>query len=178
MEVEAIIQGCINNDRVSQEKLYRQYFPTMMSMCMRYINDRDRSAAIVNDGFLKVFTKIQQYTGRGSFEGWVRRIVFRSLSDAIRKDAKYIKFMVFDSYDVNDNTSPLDKLHEEDLLKLIDVLPPASGDVFILYAIQGYSHKEIAKMRGINVGTSKWHLSEARRRLRELIKTESQSNAG
>lgn len=179
MDIEKIIAGCKKNDRKSQELLYRQFFPTMMSMCMRYMGDREKAAAIVNDGLLKVFTRIDQYKNLGSFEGWIRRIVFRSISDAVRKDSNYLKFMVFEDYETRSSDNVLSKLYEEDILKLIEKIPAASGDVFILFAVSGYSHKEIAELKGISVGTSKWHLSEARKRLQELIlKIDSNTNAG
>jgi len=179
MDINKIIEGCKANDRKSQEALYRAYFPTMMSMCMRYMGETEKAAAIVNDGLLKVFTKIDQYHHKGSFEGWIRRIVFRSLSDTVRKDSNYLKFMVFEEIETSTNHSALDKLYEEDILKLVDKIPKASGEVFILYAIHGYSHKEIAERKNISTGTSKWHLSEARKKLQELIgKLDSNSNAG
>ncbi|MBT8234003.1 MAG: RNA polymerase sigma factor [Saprospiraceae bacterium] len=169
MELNTIIEGCKNNDRKCQEKLYKEYFATMMSMCMRYVQDKYKAAEIVNDGFLKVFKKIDQYEFRGSFEGWMRRIVFHSISDTIRKDANYLKFMVFEEHDKKYKNRILDNLYEEDLIKMIDDIPPASGDIFILYAIQGYAHKEIAEMKNISIGTSKWHLSEARKKLQNLV---------
>jgi len=146
---------------------------------MRYTSDREKAAEIVNDGLLKVFTRINQYQHKGSFEGWIRRIVFRSLSDTMRKDSNYMKFMVFEDYETSSQTSILHKLYEEDILKLVDKIPSASRQVFILFAIQGYSHKEIAGQKGISVGTSKWHLSEARKKLQELIlKKDTTTNAG
>ena len=179
MDINTIIHGCKQNDRNSQELLYREFFPTMMSMCMRYMGDRDKAAAIVNDGLLKVFTKIDQYEHKGSFEGWIRRIVFRCLSDTVRKDSNYLKFMVFDEPEKRVIPDALNKLYEEDILRLIKEIPNSSGEVFSLYAIQGYSHKEIAEAKGISVGTSKWHLSEARKRLQDLIlKNDSSKSAG
>jgi len=179
MDILTTIEGCKNNDRKCQEKLYKEFFPTMMGMCLRYINDKDRASAIVNDGFLKVFKKIHQFENKGSFEGWVRRIVFHSLSDNIKQNANYLKFMVFDDYDQKSSSNILDKLYEEDILKLIDLIPPASADVFILAAIQGYSHKEIAELKNISIGTSKWHLSEARKKLQAvIINNKQQSHAG
>lgn len=169
MELDTIIKGCKNNDRKCQETLYKEFFSTMMSMAMRYVNDKFKAAEIVNDGFLKVFKKIDQYEYRGSFEGWIRRIVFHSISDSIRKDANYLKFMVFEEHDKKHNNKVLDHLYEEDLIKLIDKLPPASGDIFLLFAVQGYSHKEISELKNISVGTSKWHLSEARKKLQNLV---------
>lgn len=180
MDTKTIIEGCKKNDRKCQESLYKEFFPSMMSMCMRYIHDKDRAAAIVNDGFLKVFTKIGQYENRGSLEGWIRRIVFHSMSDNIKKNANYLKFMVFNDHDRKVRQDVLDNLYEEDIMKMIDLIPPASADIFILYAIEGYTHKEIAEMKGISIGTSKWHLSEARKKLKTIIiNTYTQhSNAG
>lgn len=179
LDIKKLISGCKRNDRASQEQLYREYFQTMMHMCLRYIDDRQQAASIVNEGFLKVFLNISQYEYRGSFEGWIRRIVFRCLSDNIRREANYLKFMVFDEFDRPSRDNVLSKLYEEDILKLIDQIPTASGEVFIQYAINGYSHKDIAEMRNISVGTSKWHLSEARKKLQELIlRTDGNLNAG
>jgi len=146
-----------------------EYFSSMMGMCMRYVKDRDRASGIVNDGFLKVFKKIDQFEGRGSLEGWIRRIVFHAMSDSIKKDTNYLKFMVFEDYERGSTKNVLDRLYEQDLLKMIEQIPAASADVFILFAIQGYSHKEIAERKSISVGTSKWHVSEARKKLQELI---------
>lgn len=97
----------------------------------------------------------------------------------MKKENRYLKFMVFEDHDLNTRHRVLDKLFEEDILKLIDKLPPASADIFILYAVEGYSHKDIADMKKISVGTSKWHLSEARKKLQDLIKENYSSlNAG
>ena len=97
----------------------------------------------------------------------------------MRKDSNYLKFMVFDEFEVKSNLNALDNLYEEDILKLLSSLPRASREVFVLFAIQGYSHKEIAKQKGISVGTSKWHLSEARKRLQKLIlQNDMNKNAG
>lgn len=151
----------------------------MMSMCMRYMGDTDKAAAIVNDGLLKVFTKIDQYENKGSFEGWIRRIVFRSISDAVRKDSNYLKFMVFEEQEKISSPSALSQLYEEDILKLIEKIPAASGDVFVLYAVHGYTHREISERKGISIGTSKWHYSEARKKLQELIiQGDTTTNAG
>lgn len=141
-----------------------------MSVAMRYIKDLDRASAIVNDGFLKIFTKIDSYENKGSFEGWMRRIVFRCVADTVRKDGNYLKFMVFEDFERSSmNPDALSKLYEEDLLKLVQKIPEASREVFSMYAIYGYSHKEIAETRNISIGTSKWHLSEARKKLQKLL---------
>ncbi len=138
-------------------------------MCMRYVKDRNRAAEIINDGFLKVFKNIAQFEHKGSFEGWVRRIVFRSMADNLKKEANYLKFMVFEDHDKKARHNVLDSLFEEDILRLVEKIPSASADIFLLYAVHGYSHKEIADAKSISVGTSKWHLSEARKKLKALI---------
>lgn len=164
-----IIDGCLSNDRVAQELLYRRYFDTMVRMCMRYTNDSDTAMEILNAGFLRVFKKLDTYAFNGSFEGWIRRIIFHSLSDHFKKNAKPVYFLDIEDRDAPVKTNALQNLYLEDILKLVDLLPEATRDVFYLYAIEGYSHVEIAKRNNISVGTSKWHLSNARQRLKQLI---------
>ncbi|HMQ48195.1 MAG TPA: sigma-70 family RNA polymerase sigma factor [Saprospiraceae bacterium] len=166
-----IIDGCLSNDRVAQELLYRRYFDTMFRMCMRYTNDTDTAMEILNTGFLRVFKKLDTYAFNGSFEGWIRRIVFHSLSDYFKKNAKPVYFLDIEDRDTPVKTNALHNLYLEDILKLVELLPEATRDVFYLYAIEGYSHVEIAKLNNISVGTSKWHLSNARQRLKQLIET-------
>lgn len=164
-----LVEGCLRNERNFQELLYRSYFDTMMSMCMRYTDDRDTAMEIVNNGFLRVFKKLNTFSFKGSLEGWIRKLVYHSLSEYFKQNSRYLQFLVFEERDANINENALGKLYEEDLLKLVDTLPPATQHVFRLYAIDGYTHPEISKMSGISVGTSKWHLSAARDRLKQLI---------
>lgn len=166
---EKIIQGCISNDRRSQELLYKYYFPKMLGMCRRFTSDEDRLISIINDGMLRVFTNINQYDGRGSFEGWVRRIVFRSLSNHFRKDEKYLKFIFLEEKDSSTQQDALSELYYEDLMQVVDSLPDMMRKVFERYAILGLSHKEIGQELNISDGTSKWHLSKAREKLREKL---------
>lgn len=165
-----IVQGCVRNERRFQEMLYRQHFPTMMGMCMRHTGDRDTSMEIVNMGFLKVFKKLDTFQFRGSLEGWIRRIVYHSLSDYFRKNSKYLQFLELDDRDAEVRVEAYDAMFAEDILRLVDLLPPATQNVFRLYAIEGLTHVEIAKQENISVGTSKWHLSNAREKLKELLK--------
>lgn len=170
-----IIQGCIDNNRKYQEILYKQYFSKMMSMCYRYTSDEDRAISIVNDGFLKVFKKIETYSGKGSFEGWIRRIVFHCLSDHFRKEKSYLKFLIFEDHDRATQETNADDLYYEDLIKIVETLPTKTQTVFKLFAIEGYSHKEIAQQIGVTEGTSKWHLSEARRLLKIKLSRHDQN---
>jgi len=166
---EDLVHGCVQNSRSFQEILYRKYFSKMMHMCLRYTDDRDKAMEIVNNGFLRVFKKIDTFSFKGSLEGWIRKLVYHSLSDYFKKNSKYLHFLVFEERDAKVTESALDKIYAEDILKMVDTLPPATQKVFKLYAIEGFTHVEIAKKENISVGTSKWHLSEARKKLKKLI---------
>jgi len=164
-----LVEGCVRNDRLFQELLYRRYFDAMMRMCMRYTQDRDKALEIVNAGFLRVFLKLHTFAFNGSLEGWIRRLVFHSLSDYYKKHNKPVHFLELEDRDAPITQEALSRLYFEDIMKLVDELPDASRKVFILYAIEGYTHPEIGERVGISVGTSKWHLSNARKKLKQLI---------
>lgn len=166
---EKIIEGCISNDRKSQEILYRHFLPKMLVMCRRFTTDEDRLVSIINDGMLRVFLNIQQYKGSGSFEGWVRKIVFRSLSNHFRKDKKYLKVIFLEEKDKSSQSDALAGLYYEDLMSVVESLPEMMKKVFERYVILGMTHKEIGLELNISEGTSKWHLSKAREKLRERI---------
>lgn len=163
------MDGCVRNDRYCQELLYRRFFPAMMRMCMRYANDQDTAMEIVNLGFLRVFKKINTYSFKGSLEGWIRKLVFHSLSDYYKQRSRSIHFLDIEDRDAPTAESALQNLYLEDILNLVELLPAATREVFYLYAIEGYSHPEIAERVNISVGTSKWHLSAARKRLKQLL---------
>ena len=167
---QELVEACCRNDRRGQEALYRKFFPVMLRMCLRYTRDEDTAIDIVNTGLLRVFKKIDTFAFRGSLEGWVRRLVYHSMADYFRNNARYLHFLVFDEKEESLPEQGLDQLYEEDLLNAIQTLPPASQEVFRLFAIEGYSHAEIAVTMSISEGTSKWHLSNARQKLRERLK--------
>ncbi|MDQ3016159.1 MAG: RNA polymerase sigma factor [Bacteroidota bacterium] len=165
-----IISGCVRNDRKSQEQMYKRYFHTMMTMCMKYTKDEDKALLILNDGFLKVFQKIGTFRSEGSLEGWIRRLIYHTLADFYKKENTYIKFIQFEfPAEKQTQSTPSDPLELQDLISLLDKIPERSSAVFRLFAIEGYSHEEISDMMQISTGTSKWHLSHARERLRSLI---------
>lgn len=173
---EELVKGCVANDRNCQEQLYRLYFPAMMAMCLRRTDDREEAMTIVNNGFLRVFKKIHLYSFKGSLEGWIRRLVWHSLADYFRERQAYVHFLVFEERDAPTSGSPAQQLYAEDILKMMDDLPPASAEVFRLYAIEGYSHAEIGAQLGISDGTSKWHLATARQKLRQMIDQQELKN--
>jgi len=166
---QELVQGCTNNDRKHQELLYRKYFDSMMHMCLRYTEDRDIAMQIVNNGFLRVFKNIDRFSFKGSLEGWIRKIVYHSLSDYYKKHSKYIQFLVFEEKEEAIPETALSNMYAEDILNLVNELPPATKTIFQLYAIEGYPHKEIAEQLNISIGTSKWHLSTARKTLKRLV---------
>lgn len=171
-----LVEGCVRNDRFAQELLYRKYFAAMIRMCMRYTQDRDEAMEIVNMGMLRVFKKLHTFAFKGSLEGWVRRLVFHALSDHFKKKDKPVHFLSIEDRDAPVPESALQNLYLEDILKLVDHLPDATREVFILYAIEGFTHVEIAERSNISVGTSKWHLAMARKQLKQLIHEHYKSN--
>ena len=171
-----IVKGCIDNDRFFQEMLYRKFFPAMLAMCMRYTKDRDVAMEIINQGFLRVFKKLHTFTFSGSLEGWIRRLVFNSLSDYYKKSSRKIHLLSIEDRDAPIQENALDNLYFEDLLELVNLLPGATQKVFRLYAIEGYTHAEIGELLNISVGTSKWHLSNARKQMKKLIKLKNNTS--
>ncbi len=168
-----LIQGCIRNDRKCQEALYKRYFHTMMAMCMKYTRDEDKAMLIMNDGFLKVFQKISTFRHEGSFEGWIRRLIYHTLADFYKKEKSYIRFIQIEEAGKQaTEATQSDKLEFEELILLLDRIPYRSAEVFKLYAIEGFSHLEIGEKMQISEGTSKWHLSNAREKLRAILTNE------
>ncbi len=149
----------------------------MMRMVRRYAADEDRALEILNNGFLKVFMKIHTFRSEGSLEGWIRRIVYHSVSDYYKKESGYLRFIVLEDAD-KENTADeaLGSLYYDDLLQIINSLPGRSKEVFSLYAIEGYTHREIAERLEISEGTSKWHLSHAREQLKLLLENRMKSH--
>lgn len=164
-----LVEGCASNDRRAQEALYRRFFPEMFRMCRRYTSDTDVAMQIVNNGFLRVFKKIHTFSFKGSLEGWIRRLVYHSMADYYRDNAQYLHFVMLDDHDEAVPEQGHATFYEEDLLKAVRTLPSTSQEVFRLYAIEGYSHAEIAMHLDISEGTSKWHLSTARQKLRDML---------
>jgi RNA polymerase sigma-70 factor (ECF subfamily) len=165
-----IIRGCLSGSRSAQEKLYKQLYGKMMAMGMRYLADKEDALEAVNTGFLKVFQRLDQYTGQGAFEGWVYSIVRNSVIDHLRSRVRYKESESVDvavEYGIPQNA--LQDLYVKDLMKMLNVLPETTRLVFNMFALEGYKHEEIGEILGISSGTSKWHVSEARRILKQQI---------
>ena len=168
-ELEQLIQGCIRNERGAQEKLYRLFYPKMMALVRRYIDQTDQAEEVLNNGYLRAFQKIKQYNFQGSFEGWIRKIIFHAVADYVKQNARYNSQVVLVEKDELVHKDHADKLYYDQLLRLVQGLPEATRAVFNMYVMDGFTHKEIGGMLGISEGTSKWHLSEGRRILKERI---------
>jgi len=172
---EQLIQGCIDRDRRAQYTLYKQCFGLMMSICYRYTNHREDAEEMLNLAFLKVLTNLESYRSDFPFGSWLRRVTVNSIIDQYRKNKKYKENEVhLDSPEdirterVDLNMADLD-FEAEELKIMIMELPPMTRQVFNLYAIDGYKHAEVGEMLGISEGTSKWHLSNARKTLKKRI---------
>jgi len=168
-ELQELIEGCIRNERSAQEKVYKLFYPRMMALVKRYIDQDMQAEEVLNNGFLRAFQKVEQYTFQGSFEGWLRKIVFHSVSDYVKQNMKYNEKVVLAEKDQLIHKDHADRLYYNELLELVQKLPGATRAVFNMYVMEGFSHKEIGKTLGISEGTSKWHLSEGRRILKEKI---------
>jgi len=169
---QELVDGCAANDRRAQEALYRRFFPEMLRMVRRYTRDEDTAFEVVNNGMLRVFKKIHTFAFKGSLEGWMRRLVYHCMADYYRENACYLHFLVLEDHDQSVAERGHESFYEEDILKAVRTLPPTSQEVFRLYAIEGYSHAEIAENLHISEGTSKWHLSTARQKLRMILEKE------
>ena len=171
MSEEEMIKGCLKNNPLAQRTLYNKLGPKMMGVCLRYMTNMEEAQDVLQDGFVKVFDKLGAYSGTGSFEGWVRRIFVNTALDAIRKNKKLKHQRQIDdvAFALRSNDFIFETLVAEDLMKVLQELPLGYKTVFNLYAIEGYSHKEIAKKMNVTVSTSKSQFSRAKAMLREKI---------
>lgn len=170
--IDTIINGCCKGDRKAQERLYKDYYQAMVSLCLRYTKNGEDAVEVLNNGFLKVFKNIQRYDPQqASLYTWIRTIVINSCLDFIKSKQKEACFQELDeASEVQIPADVVSRMKAGELLELIRGLAPATQAVFNLYVMEGYNHKEIAQLLGISSGTSKWHLSEARRNLQQMIK--------
>lgn len=167
---EELIANCRKGKASAQRGLYDRLAPKMLGVCLRYIKDREEAEHVMIGSIVKVFEKLEQFKGDGSFEGWVRRIIVNDCLMYIRKNRNMSLEVDIDSVVEHPNFGAIDDvLQVEDLMKLIKELPVGYGTVFNLYAIEGYSHAEIAKMLDINENTSKSQLSRARKWLQKRL---------
>lgn len=167
---QELIKGCLKRERAAQKRLYDTFSSKMYALCCRYVKDSMEAEDVLITAFTKILDKIDQYKHEGSFEGWIRRIVVNESLTYLRRNRNMYLETELEAADYEpDYQSLSDSLEAEDLLKMISELPSGYRIVFNLYAIDGYSHKEIAEQLGISENTSKSQLSRARTYLQKLL---------
>jgi RNA polymerase sigma-70 factor (ECF subfamily) len=165
-----IIKGCIDKDRKMQEMLYHRFSSKMYAVCLRYCKDTADAQDLLQDGFVKIFKNIEKFRGDGSFEGWIRRIFVNTSIEHFRKSVK--NYAVTDTQEIiieDPSWNALDNLAEKDIIKMIQELSPGYRQVFNMYVIEGYSHKDIGEILGISEGTSKSQLARAKGILKKMV---------
>jgi RNA polymerase sigma-70 factor (ECF subfamily) len=170
-EVEyRLVRRCLKGDEEAQKALYDRFKGKMFGLCLRYTKDRATAEDLLQEGFIKVFNKMDTFRFEGSFEGWVRRIVMNTVIENYRKNKPLQAVVELQDYHAStiDNDA-LGKMSRDQLMQLIQELPEGYQMVFNLYAIEGYTHKEIAQELDISEGTSKSQLSRARKLLKKKI---------
>ena len=166
-----IVEGCIKGDRKAQEQLYKNYYEAMAAICMRYTKNESDAVEVLNNGFLKVLMNIQRYEpGKASLYTWIRTIVINSCIDFLKiKGRSTVHTELYETTAMQADAEAISRMRAEEVLHLIRQLPNATQAVFNLYHMDGYNHNEIATLLNISAGTSKWHLSEARKKLQQMI---------
>ena len=163
---KSLINKAIDNNREAQQQLFEQHSPKMLGVCRQYVKDLHHAEDLLLQGFLKVFTNLHKFEHKGSFEGWIRRIMVNTCISYLRK--KNLVDLSDEDYVFNDAAEEsLENTSVEDIQKLIDKLPEGYKMVFNLFAIEGYKHSEIAEKLGISESTSKSQLFKARKLLQQ-----------
>ena len=173
IDLESLIKKCAANDRAAQEQLYKYFFARLMPVCMSYTINEDDAVDIYNRAFLKVFSKLDSYGNKGSFEGWVRRVVVNTALDFVRSVARRNNTVpVEQELSIASDELVFSNINSQEMLRVIQSLPDLQRAVLSLFVLEGYSHKEIAEKLDIKEGTSKWYLSEARKELKRIFTKE------
>lgn len=176
MTEQQLIAGCIKQDRRSQNELYKRYYPLMSSIALRYTQSEDEALQCMNGGFYIVLKNLEKYDNQYALATWIRNIMVHHLIDEYRKEKKYIANIHLTDYDDLDEGVSYNEadLHfdAQELRNMLNKLPDVTRKVFNLYAIDGFKHREIADHFNISEGTSKWHVSDARKKLRTMLEAQ------
>jgi len=171
MTEEALIYGCLHNDPSAQRELYNRYSPKMLSVCYRYAQNREDAEDMLQEGFIKVFTQINTFQNKGAFEGWIRRIIVHTCINFLKKYKKFNESVDLDHagyLQVKEETIP-SLMQAKQVVECIRLLPVGYKTVLNLYAIEGYSHKEIADMLEIEESTSRSQYTRAKAMLEAIL---------
>ncbi len=170
-DLKSIIDACLSRNRLAEKRLIKMYYGFVKSITLRYASNNMESEEIVNDTFLKIFNNLAKYDYSRAFQAWLRTIAVNTAIDYYRKYQKYVHQTDIDDVEVTDlSVDILSKISAEEILSLVQKIPPSYRTVFTLYVVEGYNHREIADMLGIKEGTSKSNLQDARKKLQHLIK--------
>lgn len=172
-----LIKGCIRNERRVQEVLYKQYCSSMLALCRSYAKNEEDATEILQDGFLKIFQQISRYdSNKASMYTWMRTIMVRTAIDFLRKqNKKQVAIEWREEHDPVIDAEALERVSAQQILYLLQQLPETTRAVFNLYITEGYNHREIGELLKISEGTSKWHLSEARKNLINSLKSKERA---
>lgn len=171
MTEELMIQGCLDNMATAQEALYNRFSPRMLGVCYRFARNREDAEDMMQEGFIKVFSQIHQFKGQGALEGWIRRIIVHTCINVLKKNKKFtesVDLFHAGSIYLNENNIP-SILQAKQVVECIRMLPVGYKTVLNLYAIEGYSHKEIASILDIEESTSRSQYTRARSMLEDVL---------
>lgn len=174
MQQNELVKQCIKNNRTAQRALYEQYAPLMLGVCARYTKSTDDAEDVLQEGFIKVFTHLKQFSGKGELGAWIRRIIVNTALDYIKQHSRYRSKMQFDEgplYPISTDEADI-KINVNQLVELIRNLPTSYQTIFNLVAMEGYPHTEVAEMLGVNENTSRSQYSRARGLLMKWMKQE------
>jgi RNA polymerase sigma-70 factor (ECF subfamily) len=170
LELSHIIQKCVEQDKAAQQSLFESYKGILFAICKRYINLEIEAEDVFIEGFYKIFNKIEQYNGDGSFEGWMKRIMVNESLMHLRSKKMLMVELEIQNISAHEDSNIVDQLDAELIMIALEQLPLGYRTIFNLYVVEGYKHREIAEELNISIHTSKSQLILAKKRLQEILK--------
>ena len=171
MTEEVILEGCLRNDPTAQRELYNQYSPKMLAVCYRYAHNREDAEDMLQEGFIKVFLQLRTFESRGSFEGWIRKIIVHTCINILKKNKKFnesVDLIHASAIQIREDSVPA-VVQVKQVVECIRTLPIGYRTVLNLFAIEGYSHREIAQLLDIEESTSRSQFTRAKSMLEDLL---------
>lgn len=174
-EVQEWVRACREGSARYQRKLFKHFYSTAMQVCMRYAGNSDEASDMLNEGFLRVFSNLDKYENTGSFEAWLKRVVCNAALDYRRRFVKKVDFVNIDempdTQQIADDAvdDAVARISSQELVELIQQLPPVTRTVFNLFVFEGFSHRDISQELNISENTSAWHVNSARTKLKDAI---------
>lgn len=170
---EPDLQACLRGDRIAQKQFFERFKGKMFALCLRYSNSREDAEDVLQEGFVRVFRDLYQYTGFGNLEGWVRKVFVNTALQHLQKQKNSLSTLELDGQDIADETEVYhdDEPTAKNMIRILQQLPPGFRTIFNLHVLEGYTHPEIAEILGISVGTSKSQLLRAKAHFRKLLES-------